>query len=86
MGWTLYTQGRSSNFPIPTLRFSCYELGPLFIRSRLYPTVATAVCCHRPSREVEGKDGDDVAARLAYELGRGLHSSTSELSLSRFCH
>jgi hypothetical protein len=26
----LYTQGRSSHLPIPTLRFSCYELAPLF--------------------------------------------------------
>jgi hypothetical protein len=30
VGSALYTQVRSSNLPIPTLRFSCYELGTLF--------------------------------------------------------
>jgi hypothetical protein len=27
----LYTQGRSAHLPMTTLRFSCYELGPLCI-------------------------------------------------------
>jgi hypothetical protein len=30
IGAFMYTQGRSSHLPIPSLRFSCYELGPVF--------------------------------------------------------
>jgi len=38
MSSALYTQGRSSHMPIPTLRFSCYELGPL-LRTSTRPTL-----------------------------------------------
>jgi hypothetical protein len=31
MGSALYALGRSSHLPIPTLRFSCHELGPSFV-------------------------------------------------------
>jgi hypothetical protein len=33
MGSAPYTQGRSSHLPIPTLRFSCHDLGPLLMCS-----------------------------------------------------
>ena len=38
MSSALYTQGRLFDLPIPTLRFSCYELGPL-LKTSTPPTL-----------------------------------------------
>jgi hypothetical protein len=62
MGSALYTQGRSSHLPMPTLRFSCYELGGLF-RPRLGARGAVAGVHGRDHR----RQHPGVAAQVEIE-------------------
>jgi hypothetical protein len=80
MSSALYTQGRSSHLPIPTLRLSCYELGPL-----LSDIVLGHITRFPASREPSSKACDAQSwSDCMYPSPRGLRPSTFQPNVSTF--